>query len=114
MKPAAQQQGHVMAKARVARIVPCLLLRPPQAFLHAGGVGAFGDVVLGYGATHARAEVFLPGAGWKGFDPSIGEIVGSSHIAVAVARLPESVPLVPGAFVGPPGARLDVACGRPS
>jgi hypothetical protein len=53
MKPAAQQQGYVMAKARVARIVPCLLLRRPQAFLHAGGVGEFGDVVLGYGATHA-------------------------------------------------------------
>jgi len=61
-----------------------------------------------FGATHAWAEVFLPGAGWKGFDPSIGEIVGSSHIAVAVARLPESVPPVSGAFVGPPGASLDV------
>jgi transglutaminase-like putative cysteine protease len=61
-----------------------------------------------YGATHAWAEVFLPGAGWKGFDPSIGKIVGSSHIAVAVARLPESVPPVSGAFVGPPGASLDV------
>ena len=63
---------------------------------------------VNYGATHAWAEVFLPGAGWKGFDPSIGEIVGSDHIAVAVARLPESVPPVSGAFVGPPGASLDV------
>jgi len=63
---------------------------------------------VNYGATHAWAEVYLPGAGWKGFDPSIGEIVGSSHIAVAVARLPESVPPVSGSFVGPPGANLDV------
>ena len=61
-----------------------------------------------FGATHAWAEVFLPGAGWKGFDPSTGEIVGSDHIAVAVARLPESVPPVSGAFVGPPGASLNV------
>jgi len=61
-----------------------------------------------FGATHAWAEVFLPGAGWKGFDPTIGDIVGSSHIAVAVARLPESVPPVAGSFVGPPGANLDV------
>ncbi|MCW8893579.1 MAG: transglutaminase family protein, partial [Deltaproteobacteria bacterium] len=44
------------------------------------------------GATHAWAEVYLPGAGWKGFDPTIGEIVGTDHIAVAVAMLPESVP----------------------
>jgi len=61
-----------------------------------------------YGSTHAWAEVFLPGAGWKGFDPTIGKIVGSDHIAVAVARLPESVPPVAGSFSGPPGANLDV------
>ena len=61
-----------------------------------------------YGSTHAWAEVFLPGAGWKGFDPTIGKIVGTDHIAVAVARLPESVPPVEGSFIGLPGASLDV------
>lgn len=61
-----------------------------------------------YGATHAWAEVFLPGAGWKGFDPTIGTIVGTDHIAVAVARQPESVPPVAGAFIGPAGATLTV------
>lgn len=61
-----------------------------------------------YGSTHAWAEVFLPGAGWKGFDPTIGAIVGADHFAVAVARLPESVPPIAGSFVGPPGASLDV------
>lgn len=63
---------------------------------------------INFGATHAWAEVFLPGAGWKGFDPSIGKIVGADHIAVAVARLPESVPPVAGTFIGPPGAGLNV------
>lgn len=63
---------------------------------------------IDFGATHAWAEVFIPGAGWKGFDPTIGKIVGTDHIAVAVARLPESVPPVAGSFVGPPGASLDV------
>jgi transglutaminase-like putative cysteine protease len=52
------------------------------------------------GSTHAWAEVYLPGAGWKGFDPTIGKIVGSDHIAVAVARLPEAVPPVAGSFSG--------------
>jgi transglutaminase-like putative cysteine protease len=61
-----------------------------------------------YGATHAWAEIFLPGAGWTGFDPTIGGLVGTDHIAVAVAKLPESVPPVSGSFLGPPGASLDV------
>lgn len=61
-----------------------------------------------FGATHAWAEVFLPGAGWKGFDPTLGEIVGIKHIAVAVARLPQLVPPIAGSYIGPPGAKLDV------
>lgn len=32
---------------------------------------------------HAWTEVFLPGAGWIGFDPSNGIITGHTHIAVA-------------------------------
>jgi len=60
------------------------------------------------GSTHAWVEVFIPGAGWKGFDPTNGCIVGDQHIAVAVARLPESVPPVEGSYYGAPGSTMKV------
>lgn len=60
------------------------------------------------GSTHAWAEVYLPGAGWKGFDPTTGKMAGTDHIAVAVARLPQSVPPVGGSFTGPEDSSLDV------
>lgn len=64
---------------------------------------------LNFGATHAWAEVFLPGAGWKGFDPTLGRMVDADHIAVAVASLPEAISPVEGSFNGPSGAaELDV------
>ncbi len=69
-----------------------------SGYLYAPGVEA------GQSSTHAWAEVYLPGAGWKGFDPTIGEVTGNRHIAVAVARHPEAVPPVAGSYLGPPGS----------
>lgn len=66
------------------------------------------STIIQSGSTHAWAEVFIPGAGWKGFDSTIGNIVGAEHIAVAVARLPESVPPIAGSFLGVPGTNMTV------
>ncbi len=55
---------------------------------------------LDYGATHAWAEIYLPGAGWKGFDPTVGRLTGSQHIPTAVSIMPESIPPISGSFTG--------------
>ncbi|MGR8998735.1 MAG: transglutaminase family protein [Gammaproteobacteria bacterium] len=52
-------------------------------------------------STHAWSEVYLPGAGWRGFDSTSGNRVGGNHIAVAHHRHPEAIPPVSGAFLGP-------------
>jgi transglutaminase-like putative cysteine protease len=61
--------------------------------------------------THAWSEVYLPGAGWRGFDTTSGQRVAGDHIAVAVHRHPEAISPVSGSFIGPaePKPVLEVA-----
>lgn len=50
------------------------------------------------GSMHAWAEVYLPGAGWKGFDPTNGLLADSFHIPSAVTDEPASVDPIQGTF----------------
>ena len=51
-------------------------------------------------ATHAWAEVLIPGAGWRGFDPSHGLLVNDSYILVAVGRDYQDAAPLRGSFKG--------------
>jgi transglutaminase-like putative cysteine protease len=59
-----------------------------------------GDAVLGAGATHAWADVYLPGAGWVEFDPTNAVIAGENLIRVAVTRDPTQAIPISGSFAG--------------
>ena len=55
---------------------------------------------MGGGATHAWAQIYLPGAGWVEFDPTNALVGGRNLIRVAVARDPSQAIPLGGSFTG--------------
>jgi transglutaminase-like putative cysteine protease len=65
-----------------------------------------GEAVQGAGATHAWAEVYLPGAGWVEFDPTNALVAGENLIRIAVTRDPAQAVPIGGTFSGEEGVKF--------
>ncbi len=53
---------------------------------------------------HAWAEVYIPGGGWRGYDPSSGLAVADQHVTVSAGVIPEEAAPLTGTYRGS-GAR---------
>jgi transglutaminase-like putative cysteine protease len=56
--------------------------------------------LAGAASTHAWTEVYLPTLGWRGFDPTIGDVTSSQHIVTGVSSHPRGVMPISGTFHG--------------
>lgn len=55
---------------------------------------------------HAWIEIFIPGTGWLGFDPSHGILTGNTHFSVASSAIPENTMPVSGGIRGSATSKL--------
>lgn len=66
------------------------------------------ELLRGAQASHAWCEVFVPGAGWRGLDPTNNQPVDERYVTAAVGRDYADVAPVRGSYRGPPGQQLTV------
>lgn len=66
------------------------------------------DTLVGAQASHAWAEIYLPAAGWIGFDPTNNTLADERYVKIAVGRDYEDVAPVRGNYHGTGHCRMEV------
>jgi len=59
-------------------------------------------------ASHAWCEAFIPGYGWRGFDPTNDVLAADSHVKVGQGRSYHDVPPTRGVYRGQAEERIEV------
>ena len=102
---AAQTPAHTLATGKgacrdltVLFMGACRSLGIPARFV--SGYQAHADTPDGRRHLHSWSEVFLPGTGWRGFDPMHGLPVTDGHVALCAAPDQAATMPVEGGFYG--------------
>jgi len=78
--------------------------RYASGYLYNGPQG----VLLGSQASHAWCEVYLPEAGWTGFDPTNNTLADERYVKIAVGRDYDDVAPIEGSYRGTAHCRMEV------
>jgi transglutaminase-like putative cysteine protease len=85
----------------------CRALGIPSRFV--SGYSAAGKDGAEDQQLHAWAEVYLPGAGWRGFDPALGLAINERHLAVAASVEVTTAAPTSGTYRGTADSRLETS-----
>ena len=96
-----QDFTHVMLGLCRAVGIPA---RYASGYLYNGPRGT----LVGAQASHAWAEVYLPAAGWIGFDPTNNTLADERYVKISVGRDYEDVAPVRGSYNGTGHCRMEV------
>lgn len=66
------------------------------------------DTLVGAQASHAWSEIYLPAAGWIGFDPTNNTLADDRYVKIAVGRDYEDVAPVRGNYHGTGHCRMEI------
>jgi transglutaminase-like putative cysteine protease len=87
-----QDFAHLLLQLLRSKEIPCRYV--------SGYICPHKNGMRGEGATHAWVEVWIPGEGWRGIDPTNNVWVTNAHVKLAVGRHFSDCSVVKGTFRG--------------
>ena len=96
-----QDFAHVM-------IAMCRSLKVPARYVSGYLYNGPKQLLRGAQASHAWCEVYVPGVGWRGLDPTNGQPADERYVKVATGRDYADVPPVRGRYRGTAEQRMQV------
>jgi transglutaminase-like putative cysteine protease len=91
-----------------AMIAMCRSLKVPARYVSGYLYNGPKQLLRGAQASHAWCEIYVPGLGWRGLDPTNGQPADERYVKVATGRDYADVPPVRGRYRGTAEQRMEI------